>query len=83
MPAHHQHQYRDVIRWALAATLLAGWAAGALFEMSESVVSLLLAFLGGAVILNVLKEELPSDRDARFWAFIVGAAGYAAGLTFL
>lgn len=78
---HHQHQFHDVIRWGLALTLLAGWGAGALFEMSEGLASLLLAFIGGAVILNVLKEELPGERDTRFWAFALGAAGYAVLLT--
>jgi hypothetical protein len=30
------------------------------------------------MVLNVLKEELPEDRDSRFAAFAVGAGGYAA-----
>ena len=28
--------------------------------------------------MNVLKEELPEERQSRFWAFAVGAASYAA-----
>jgi len=31
----------------------------------------------------VIKEELPSDRESRFWAFAGGAAGYAALLLFV
>jgi hypothetical protein len=38
----------------------------------------LTAFVGGSVILNVLKEELPEDRQSRFGAFLVGAAAYSA-----
>jgi hypothetical protein len=30
------------------------------------------------VVLNVLKEELPEDRQSRFTAFAAGAAIYAA-----
>ena len=30
------------------------------------------------IVLNVLKEELPADRESRFVAFAAGAAGYAA-----
>lgn len=41
------------------------------------------AFLGGGVVLNVLKEEVPSERQSRFWAFAAGAAGYAALLLML
>ena len=29
-------------------------------------------------MLNVLKEEVPSERQSRFGAFVLGAAGYAA-----
>ena len=38
----------------------------------------LTAFLGGGVVLNMLKEEVPSERQSRFWAFAGGAVGYAA-----
>jgi hypothetical protein len=34
-------------------------------------------------VLNVLKEELPDERESRFSAFVVGAVGYAALLTFV
>ena len=36
------------------------------------------AFFGGGVILNVLKDEVPSERQSRFWAFALGGAGYSA-----
>ena len=29
-------------------------------------------------MLNVLKEELPRERESRFWAFALGAALYSA-----
>ena len=45
---------------------------------TEAGVAALTAFLGGGVVLNVLKEEVPSQRQSRFWAFAGGAAGYAA-----
>ncbi len=38
----------------------------------------ILAVLAGSVILNVLKEELPEERESRFCAFAVGAGTYAA-----
>ncbi|GGM40973.1 hypothetical protein GCM10011351_28980 [Paraliobacillus quinghaiensis] len=40
--------------------------------------ALLFAFLSGAIILNVLKEELPEDRESSAWAFSLGANGYLA-----
>jgi hypothetical protein len=39
---------------------------------------ILFAFVAGGVILNVLKEELPEERQSKFWAFALGAAIYAA-----
>ena len=35
------------------------------------------AFLAGGVVLNVLKEELPAERDSNFAAFAVGATVFA------
>lgn len=29
------------------------------------------------VLLNVLKEELPEQRESRYWVFALGAIGYA------
>lgn len=42
------------------------------------IVAGLTAFLGGGVILNVLKEEVPGEQQARFWAFALGTVLYAA-----
>lgn len=74
---HHQERYTQYGRWILAAAVLAGWAVGALSEMHEALVAVLLAFLGGGLVLNVLKEELPEERASRFWPFALGAASYA------
>ena len=46
-------------------------------ELSDIAVAVLIAFLAGGVVLNVLKEELPEERESRFWAFALGAALYA------
>lgn len=75
---HHQDAYDRIGRWLLAGAVLVGWAAGQVAEVSESVLGLLIAFIGGGVILNVMKEELPGERQARLLPFLVGAAAYAA-----
>jgi len=64
----------------LAAAVLAGRAVGLLFEVSEAALAVLFAFLAGGVVMNVLKEELPEERESRFWAFVLGAGLYAAVL---
>ncbi len=49
---------------------------GLLTEIPEVAIAVLTAFLAGGVIMNVLKEELPEERQSRFWAFALGVALY-------
>ena len=74
---HHEDRYHRHGRWMLAGAVMSGWAVGILTEVSEPVLAVLISFLGGGIILNVLKEELPEERKSRFWAFVLGSAGYA------
>jgi len=67
-------------RWVLAAAVLTGWAVGRLSESSEAALAVRFAFLAGGVVMNVLKEELPEERESRFWAFALGATLYSAVL---
>lgn len=80
--AHHGPRYLATGRWVLAAAPFAGLALAGLIALPETALALTLAFLGGGVILNVMKEELPEERQSRFWAFAVGATAYAALLFF-
>ena len=75
---HHRSAYDRGGRWVLAASIFAGWMVGLFFEVSEAAIAVLFGFLAGGVIMNVLKEELPEERESRFWAFALGAALYAA-----
>jgi hypothetical protein len=77
---HHRARYDHIGRWVLSAAVLAGCAIGLLGEISEPAVALTLAFLGGGVVLNVMKEELPGEREARFVPFVLGALAYAVVL---
>jgi hypothetical protein len=75
---HHKWRYRRYGRWILAATILAGWALGAATTIHRALVAVLFAFLAGGVIMNVIKEELPKERESRFVAFVSGLVLYAA-----
>ncbi|ELZ22980.1 hypothetical protein [Natrinema limicola] len=81
--AHHGQSYHRRGRWLLAAAVIVGAVAGAALENVDFLIAVLVPFLAGGIILNVIKEELPVDRESRFWAFAVGAAGYAALLLFV
>lgn len=74
---HHKKMYDKLGRWILAAAVIAGWAIGSGTLISQAAIAVLFAFLAGGIVLNVLKEELPEDRESRFWSFVVGAIGYA------
>ena len=74
----HRAAYDRVSRWVLAGALLAGWALGLATRLPFLAVGCLFAFLAGGVVLNVLKEELPKERESRIGPFLVGAVFYAA-----
>lgn len=73
---HHKHAYDHVGRWVIAAGVLVGWALGAAAEIPGPAIALVTAFLSGGIVLNVLKEELPGERRARFLPFSIGALLY-------
>lgn len=74
---YHGHTYRQYGRWVLAVAVFAGLGVGYVVRVDELFVSVLFAFLAGGIILNVIKEELPEERESRFWAFAVGVIGYS------
>ncbi len=75
--------YRHSGRWIVAAAIIAGSVVGWGSEISEIGISLLFSFLAGSIILNVLKEELPEERQSKFSAFALGAFAYTVLLLFL
>lgn len=79
----HKTTYKQVGRWVLTAAILIGWGIGLATQISDAAVGVLFAFLAGGVILNVLKEELPEERQSRFLPFLAGAAAYTALLLLL
>ncbi len=78
MREHHAREYDRIGRWLLVPAPLVGWLIGTLLPVGDAAVSMLLAFLVGAIVLNVLKEELPEERTNRFIPFVSGAIAYTA-----
>jgi hypothetical protein len=76
----HRDAYDRLARWMLSGAVLVGVLVGFLVGVPEGLLHLLFALLAGAVILNVIKEELPERRESRFWSFAAGAVGYSAVL---
>ena len=72
--------WRRIGRWVMSGALVLGWLAGTLLGANELFLLLITALLGGGILLNVLKEELPRDRDAHFGWLLAGAGSYLAVL---
>jgi len=79
----YRKAWLSIGRWALMVALILGIGLGYALSASEFWLASLTAFLGGAIVLNVMREELPEDRQSRFPAFAMGAVGYAVLLVFL
>lgn len=73
---HHRHIYHRAGRWVLVGATLLGWILGLTVVLPEILVTGLVAFVGGGIILVTLKEELPSERESRFLPFAIGAIVY-------
>ncbi len=73
----HGELYDRRGRWLLAAMPIGGWLLGIMTRIDQLWLSALFALLAGSIVLNVLKEELPEDRESRFSAFAAGAAAYS------
>ena len=74
----HGEIYHRYGRWLLATAPVLGLLLGLATEVQPLLLSAMFAFLAGGIILNVLKEELPAERQSRFSAFIAGTTAYAA-----
>ena len=75
--ANYPDLYDRAGRWMLVAATLIGWGLGRVVELPPLLIGFLFAFVGGAIILVVMKEELPEERESVFWPFLVGAGAYA------
>ncbi|GGB62880.1 hypothetical protein [Fictibacillus barbaricus] len=73
----HKHIYDKYGRVLLAVAPVLGWGIGVITEVHELIISVLVALLVGAITFNVLKEELPEERESSFTAFISGLAVYS------
>jgi hypothetical protein len=75
---HYPRQFGTGGRAALAAALLGGWVVAAVFAPSSTLlVAVLTALLGGSILLNVFKEEVPANRRSSFPWFLTGLTLYA------
>lgn len=74
---NHKENYDRIGRWIAGAAVLAGWATGYFTSIPPAALSTVRGFVVGAVIMNVMKEELPEQRRSRIWPLLLSASLYA------
>ena len=77
MRQDHREAYDRLARWIISAAVVGGWVLGIFIALSPVLIGGLFAFLAGGIILNVLKEELPEERQSYFLPFLLGVILYA------
>jgi hypothetical protein len=78
---HHGDRYQRIGRWLLVVGLITGWLIGTLpsVEIRPDLLALVLAYIAGGTIMNILRHELPdTDRSSDVLAFATAAAIYGA-----
>ncbi|QDY45767.1 hypothetical protein HF394_10615 [Planococcus glaciei] len=68
----HEDLYTRIGRWVLAFSVLTGWILYEVTHASDLTLAFMSSFLTGGVVLNILNDELPEERESSFPAFIVG-----------
>jgi hypothetical protein len=79
----HEERYNRIGRWLLASAVLLGWMLSTWVELNKMATASVFAFLAGAILLNVLKEELPKERNSRIGPFLMGILTYSVLLLVL
>lgn len=72
----HKDVYQRIGRWALTLAILAGWIVGVSTVISPVLVTLLLSFLAGGIVLVVLEEEFSRSHPSSFPAFLLAVIVY-------
>lgn len=74
----HKDVYQRIGRWILTVAILLGWVVGVSTVISPVLVTLLLSFVAGGVVLVVLEEEFSREHPSSFAAFVAAVVTYTA-----
>lgn len=72
----HGDDYQYFGKWILIISLFFGWFVGLWFILTPTAVALVSAFIGGGVIMNVIRHELPQNNPNSLTAFLWAAITY-------
>ena len=84
MKDHFSARFRNYGCYILALATIAGWFTGYFGEIPEFIIPILVGFLSGGSILNIIKEELPDAKgSSNVSAFLFGVLLYSLILMFI
>lgn len=69
-------EYDKLGKWILILALLLGWLLGLFIDLPPAAIALVSAFIGGGVIMNVIRHELPKENPHSLGAFVFSAFIY-------
>lgn len=72
----YEDDYEHFGKWLLVSFLFLGWLLGLWITLSPTAVALISAFIGGGVIMNVIRHELPQDKPNNLRTFLFAAFLY-------
>lgn len=80
---HFKQKYDREGKWILCLAILMGGGLAFVSSIDRNLLYLLFALLAGSVIMNVLKEELPDEKQSKLLPFVGGAFLYGALILFI
>ncbi|CAM3955160.1 hypothetical protein [Alkalicoccus chagannorensis] len=78
MYRENEEKYRQYGRFLLPSGIFTGFLFAILTPHNAVVLAIVFAFISGAIMFNVIKNELPSEDDAHLPTFVIASFGYTA-----
>ncbi|MCE7794431.1 hypothetical protein K8O68_18785 [Salipaludibacillus sp. CUR1] len=70
-------RYNRYGRFVLVLGIIAGWLFGMFLQLTPLALSIVFAFISGAMILNVMRFEVPLAKNTHFPSFAFGSVSYS------
>lgn len=71
-------EYDQYGKFVLAAGIISGWIVALSIDLAPIARSIIFAFVSGAMLFNVFKNELPNIKELNYFSFIAAVLIYSA-----
>ncbi|ANU26144.1 hypothetical protein [Planococcus versutus] len=68
----HEDLFTHIGRWVLAISVFIGWLLYYFTDITDLTIAFFSSFLTGGIVLNILNDELPAEKNSSYPSFIVG-----------